>query len=339
MEVIHDGMGHPGSTRCLATTRLRYHWKYMRRDIGKYIEECQFCKIRKSYCCKPNVPIQEYPEVSLPMQRIHMDLTGMLPTTEGEGNKYILVIKDFKTKYVWLYPIQDKTASTVVKIVMEDLIPFWGAPEIIVTDKGTEFKNQMMREVTELLNIEKINSTTSNPRANEIVEKHNNTMKDMLYHFTNERHNNWDQSVRLVAMLYNSSVNVNTGYTPYYLMFGREMNMVDDVKVQMTTSKGEYAEDLSEALSLAWEVTTDREHFIAKRDDRKKENKNKLVELFTTIKRGDLEKIQSEASQLQHLIKRTYEFREYEIGDMFYRKRHPIRAFKSAGEKEKWKYR
>jgi hypothetical protein len=339
MEVIHDGMGHPGNSRCLATTKLRYYWKYMRRDIKQYVSDCQFCKIRKSYFCKPIVPIQEYPEVNLPMERIHMDLTGMLPTTEGEENKYILVIKDFKTKYVWLYPIKDKNASTVVQIILNDLIPFWGAPELIITDKGTEFKNKLMKEITELFNIEKINTTPSNPRANGTVEKHNTTMKDMLYNFTNERHNNWDKSVKLVAMLYNSTVNVSTGYTPYYLMFGREMNMVDDTQIQIKkdNNNGEYVEDLCEALSLAWEVTTEREHYMATRYQRDQDNKNKMVELFTAIKRGDLEKIQSEASQLQHIIKRKYEFREYEVGDTFYRKRHPVRAFKSAGEKEKWK--
>lgn len=337
MEVIHDGMGHPGSTRCLATTKLRYYWKYMRRDISQYVSECQFCKIRKSYFCKPSVPIQEYPEVNLPMERIHMDLTGVLPTTEGEGNKYILVIKDFKTKYVWLYPIKDKNATTVAQIILNDLIPFWGAPELIVTDKGTEFKNKLLKEITELFSIEKINTTPSNPRANGTVEKHNTTMKDMLYNFTNERHNNWDQSVKLVAMLYNSTVNVSTGYTPYYLMFGREMNMVDDIKIHTSKDNGEYVENICEALSLAWEITTEREHYVATRYQRDQNNKNKMVELFTTIKRGDLEKIQSEASQLQHIIKRKYEFREYEVGDKFYRKRHPVRAFKSAGEKEKWK--
>ena len=46
------------------------------------------------YHRQPKVPVQEYPEVTRPMARIRIDLTGELPVTDGNGSKYILVVKD-----------------------------------------------------------------------------------------------------------------------------------------------------------------------------------------------------------------------------------------------------
>ena len=100
------------------------------------------------------VPVMQYPDCSAPMDRVHMDLTGPLPTSE-EGNKYILVIKDFKTKFVWLYAIKDKTAETIGNIIEKDLIPTFGAMKQLITDRGTEFKNSLMKEICKRFEIKK----------------------------------------------------------------------------------------------------------------------------------------------------------------------------------------
>jgi hypothetical protein len=57
------------------------------------------------------------------------------------------------------------------------------------------------------------------------VENHNRTMKDQLYHFVEARQKDWDIYLPTVQLMYNTTVNSATGYTPYYLMFGRECNM------------------------------------------------------------------------------------------------------------------
>lgn len=200
----------------------------VRHDVIEHCRGCINCQLRNHYRCAVPIPIQQYPEVALPLDRVHMDLTGELPMT-NQKNKYILVVKDFKTKFTWLYPIPNKEKETIVDLIVTKFIAEWGTPKLLVSDKGTEFKNKHMKEVTDLLKIQKINTTPSNPRSNGLVEQHNSTMKDMLSHFVNNLHNDWDEHLSKVMYCYNSTINSITGFTPYYLMFGREMNLSDDI--------------------------------------------------------------------------------------------------------------
>ena len=339
IKIMHNGFGHPGSARCLATMRLRYTWNSMRKDVIKHIAECRQCQLRKAYTYHPKVPIQEYPSCCLPLDRVHMDLTGELPITEN-GNRYLLVVKDAKTKFVWTYPIKDKRAVTVVRVFVNEVINTFGTPKLVITDKGTEFKNKTMDEVARLLSYEKINTTPNNPRANGSVEKHNNTMKDMLSHFVNVRHDDWDEHISLVTSLYNSTVSSATGYTPFYLMFGRENARVNDVRFKQEL-EGDveleaYTEKLVECLGLAWEVTTLREHINATRENSKQVKKNKLLDFFIQLTEDDMDRYGKNV-ELLRLTLRDRVFREYKVGDKFFRKRHPVRAFKSAGDKEAYK--
>ena len=70
------------------------------------------------------------------MARIHLDLTGELPVTEGNGSWYILVVKDFHTKYVWLFALKTKDAVAVADQLVTELYCRWGIPEMVVSDRG-----------------------------------------------------------------------------------------------------------------------------------------------------------------------------------------------------------
>jgi transposase InsO family protein len=269
-----------------------------------------------------------------------MDLTGLLPTSEN-GNKYILVVKDYKTKFVWIYAIKDKLATTINAIMSEELIPTFGPMRMLVTDRGTEFKNSLLKETCRLLKVERVHTTPSNPRSNGCVEKHNSTLKDMLSMYVKENQQDWDKYVRLVTMLYNSTVNTATGYTPYYLMFGREMNMTDDAILQISGSKTkqtyeQQSEELVDALTFAWEITTQREYQNYKSKNQCVDKRKRIIEYFTKLA-GDDDELHRKAINELRSTYRTYEFREYKIDDWFYRKRHPVRAFKNDGDKERYK--
>jgi hypothetical protein len=67
------------------------------------------------------VPLQEYPNVRVPMGRVHIDLTGELPETDDNKSKYIMVLKDFHTKFVWLFAIRTKNAVAVADQIVTEL--------------------------------------------------------------------------------------------------------------------------------------------------------------------------------------------------------------------------
>jgi hypothetical protein len=134
-----------------------------------------------------------------------MDLTGPLPTTAGNKHKHIFVVKDYLTKFVWLFSLEDKTAKAVVEPLATELFCAWGFPDQLVSDLGSEFMNELMTKVTHMLRVNRISSTSYNPRAQGLVEGHNKTLKDQLYHFTNVVQTDWDIFLPTVQLMYNVS--------------------------------------------------------------------------------------------------------------------------------------
>jgi hypothetical protein len=127
MKLFHEGFSHPGSQRCLDTIKLYYYWDGMRKDIINHVGECVPCRLRKAYQGRPMIPIMKYPRVYRPLERLHFDLTGPLVSTKS-GFKYILVVKDYLTKYVWLFPLKFKTAEEVAEKLVNEIICRFGVP-------------------------------------------------------------------------------------------------------------------------------------------------------------------------------------------------------------------
>ena len=131
MTIHHEGSAHPGSWRMLQTTKLRFHWPAMRQEICQHCAECRGCALRSKYHRTPKIPIQTHPVARVPLGRVHIDLTGELPLTEGNGNRYIKVVKDYHTKYVWLFANKSKDAIAVTDQLVTELYCRWGIPDMI----------------------------------------------------------------------------------------------------------------------------------------------------------------------------------------------------------------
>jgi transposase InsO family protein len=138
------------------------------------------------------------------------------------GNQYILVVKDKLTKWVELFAIRFKTALEVASILVDEIFMRYGPVETIISDKGTDFVNKILKEVCRLLKIRKINTTAFNPRSNGEVERTNSVLKDRLAAYVNQMNNNWDEYLSVIAFSVRTMVGT-TGYSPAFALFGREL--------------------------------------------------------------------------------------------------------------------
>jgi hypothetical protein len=198
MMSFHEGFSHLGSARMYATMSLTYYWPGMEGDIKNHVKGCINCKLRKSYQRKPKVPIVQYGKTERVLDRVHMDLTGPLPTTK-EGHRYILVIKDYLSKYVWLIPLIKKTAEAVALAFVNDFVCQAGIPDMVVSDRGNEFVNKVMKKVARVMNISRVSTTPYNPRSDGFVENHNKTLKDQLFHYVDTlKQDDWDNYLPIV---------------------------------------------------------------------------------------------------------------------------------------------
>jgi hypothetical protein len=131
-----------------------------------------------------------------------------------------LVIKDALTQWIELVPLFEK--SDAAWEVFQSLYCRHGAAEQLVSDKGTEFVNKMMRAINLLLHQNHISTTPYHPSANGKVEQQNRTLKDMLSGYVAANQRNWDKYLQVVAHAYRTTSNSATGYSPFRALYGRE---------------------------------------------------------------------------------------------------------------------
>ena len=102
-----------------------------------------------------------------------------LPTTSS-GNKYVIVLQDFLTKWPMVFAAPDQKASRITQLLAEEVVPFCGVPEALLSDRGTNLLSHLVQDVCNLLGIKKLNTTSYHPQCDGMVERLNRTLKTMI---------------------------------------------------------------------------------------------------------------------------------------------------------------
>ena len=156
--------------------------------------------------------------VTRPLERVAADIVELPLTTKG--NRYVLVVEDYFTKFVNLYSLPNQTAQTVARCLFEDYVLVHGVPERLHTDQGRQFEAEVIQSLCQLLGITKTRTTPYNPKWDGMVERFNRTLIDQLAKTLLDCGGEWDEYVKQVAFAYNTSVHASTHFTPYFLAHG-----------------------------------------------------------------------------------------------------------------------
>ena len=160
--------------------------------------------------------------VGAPMERIAIDVLGPLPTSES-GNKYLLIVVDYFSKWTEAFPMQNQEAIVVAEILVN------GIPMSLHSDQGRNFESAVFSEMCRLLGIEKTRTTPLHPQSDGMVERFNRTLEAQLSKFVDDNQRNWDQCVPLLMMAYRSAVHETSGSTPAQVMLGRDIRLPVDL--------------------------------------------------------------------------------------------------------------
>ena len=114
-----------------------------------------------------------------------------LPITQQE-NWYVIVFQDFLTKWPLMYPAPDQKLIQIAKLLAE-VVPMFGVPEALLSDRGTTLLSHLMKEVCELLGATKLNTTAYHPACNGMVERLNRTLKATLRKHVAKFGAQWDK--------------------------------------------------------------------------------------------------------------------------------------------------
>ena len=291
LDRYHDRYGHPGHDRMYRTLVTKYFWTGMNRDIAVNADGCLHCQQRKRVHSK-RMPILSFPRCDRPFQRCHIDLCGPFVTTRRDM-RYILVFKDYLTKWVEIFALPNKSEFAVAECFVDEIILRHGAPSMLMSDQGSEFVNKVIDQISVLLRIRRVTTSPYHPRADGLAENMVGTMKDALSAYVNVFQNDWDDYLAVVAHYYRTTVNSITGFTPYCMMYGRECKQPDELWVKSFSELAEksdilvtdYVRGLTESMLIVWELIGSK---LEEQAQSRNERLNKQIKNIQHFQPGDL---------------------------------------------------
>lgn len=230
IETFHNDMifgGHPGQKRLYSKLRKMYYWKNMAKQVAKFVKNCDKCLLNKVRIGNKE-PLALTSTPQKPFDVIVIDTIGKLPMSES-GNLYALTIICDLTKYVVTAAMPNKEAKTVARALMNNFILVYGVPKTILSDLGTEFKNEVMRELATLLKINHLFSTPHHHETVGSIERNHRTFNEYLRMYLPEMTATWDEFLKYFVFTYNTTPNIslNLKYSPYELIFSKYPTLFD----------------------------------------------------------------------------------------------------------------
>ena len=154
-------------------------------------------------------------------------------------NKYLLTIIDHFTKHVEAFQIPDQTAEACPRVYATQIVTRHGTESTLITDQGSSFMSSFFKEICRILGIRKVNTSSYHPSSNGIVKRLHRSLHSGLSYYIDSANTNWHIVVPFYLMSYRATPNTTTGFSPYYLLHGREMALPnsDNLKAKLSKEK------------------------------------------------------------------------------------------------------
>ena len=245
LKLAHDELGHNGSARTYILLRRLYFWKGMKPQVFKYVKQCRVCQHRNSQAVRYLKGHFNAPRT--PVEFISLDLIGEFHPPSAKGHRYALTTICMLTVYTFCIPLKTKTAAEVVKAYVDHIYTKFGGSNKILSDNGTDFKNELFTKVADELGVEfKIYTPPYHPQSNGRIESFHNLLKACISKHISPNME-WDDVVPLACAAYNFLPNEHSRESLFFLMFGRDTKLPLNTLLQ---PKIRYLGDNENLLSL-----------------------------------------------------------------------------------------
>ena len=303
---LHEKMAHLGVEKVVELAQKRFYWPRMAADIQHYIQKKCRCIVNKAPNVQeraPLVPIQ----ATYPFQMVSIDYLK-LGTCKG-GYKYAMVVTDHFTRFCQIYATKSKSTKAAAEKLFGEFILQFGYPERIHSDQGPEFNSNLFRDLYKLTGIRPSKTTPYHPMGDGQVERFNRTIINMLKSLSGVAKADWRKHLPKLAFAYNSTSNKSTGFSPFYLMFGRDSRLpIDflfpDVEVGGLRKRADrqFLDEWGKSMKEAMEVARKN---IRKSSEYSKKNYDKKAKAVE-IKVGDMVLMRNKREKTEARKLRSY---------------------------------
>ncbi|CAF1570867.1 unnamed protein product, partial [Didymodactylos carnosus] len=217
----HPLSGHFGVERTWENLRNKYYWPNMKQSVSNYIKSCPECSRFNIDRHKPSGLLQPIEPPAEIFQVLEIDWWISL-SKSLDGNKYVLVITDRLSGYVFAKASPTNKAQDTARILLTEVILVHEARDKVISDQGSHFNNELLQAITSLIGCKHVFSTPYHPQTNGQTERWNATLATQIAKYCNENQDNWDTYLPSIVFAYNHGIHNSSGFIPYQLAFGRK---------------------------------------------------------------------------------------------------------------------
>ncbi|XP_043474358.1 uncharacterized protein LOC122506310 [Leptopilina heterotoma] len=211
--------GHKGIVKTYRRIREKFYWPRIKEQVTEFVRRCPTCQTQKLVRAKTREPMIITDTPLDVFDKVSLDTVGKLPTTP-DGNCHILTMQDHLSKYCIAVPIPDISATTIAHAVAKELFSVYGAPKVILTDKGTSFIGKLMSKLSKIFKVKQVTTSGYRPQTNGALERSHAVLADYIKQYATDC-DDWDRLLPFAMFAYNTSVHEATNFTPYELVFGK----------------------------------------------------------------------------------------------------------------------
>ncbi|GKE50458.1 reverse transcriptase domain-containing protein, partial [Tanacetum coccineum] len=132
-----SGGHHGNTTTARKVFEAGFYWLHVFHDERKLVQVCDACQRAKNISSRDEAP-QNYIQVCEIFDVWGIDFMGPFPSSNG--NKYILVVIDYVSKWVEAQAFPTSDARNVVNF-LKRLFARLRIPKALISDRGTHFSN------------------------------------------------------------------------------------------------------------------------------------------------------------------------------------------------------
>ena len=321
MRAFHDRSGHPGVKRVMAMLRARAWWVGLRRDVRAYIRRCPTCALTKLTRIQAGqarslgdgqhpgdvwtvdiLDIDSYlrrrykDELKASGDAYDADRIDELVNEIYHPHKLLIFIDRF-SRWVEAFLLEkDPTSDEVLEIFVNEIVKRHGYPRAVTSDRGSNLMQGSVAEYYKACGIQLMASDSYMHNTAGLVERFNGTLKDILRGFLTDVDEDadviglrWWRYLTYALLSYNMSDSTSTGYSPFYLMYGRDarMPLQNILLPQAERSSGDYSEYVCEHLSTLHKAWTEAREAVAAAASITRKQQNLSRDVTFELKPGD----------------------------------------------------
>ena len=173
------------------------------------------------------------------------------------GNRYVVVFVDYLTKWPEAFATTNHRAETIVELLVE-IVCQHGVPEMLLSDRGSDFLSDLIPAVCSLLNIKKINTSAYHSQTDGVVQRINRTLISMVTKHVEFNGHECDKYLPFLLFAYRVKIHRSTQESPFFRIYGRDARLPTETALAGPTSAAQLDVDDNKVdtllgFSTAWE--------------------------------------------------------------------------------------